>query len=69
MPILTTIDRDLMTELADEPLLLAPHSQYPDMEQLRKLMGYGWVAPVYYRQGGTIYRLTALGQSVLEGEG
>ena len=69
MPILTTVDRDLLFELADEPLLLAVHSQYPDMKQLEKLVGYGWVAPVYYRQGGTIYRLTALGYAVLEGQG
>ena len=68
MPTLTTIDRDLMTELAAEPLLLSPNSQYPDREELEKLVGYGWVAAVYYRQGGTIYRLTALGQSVLEGQ-
>ena len=69
MPILTTIDRDLMTELADEPLLLTPNSQYPDLEQLRKLVGYGWVAAIYYRQGGTIYRLTSLGYEVLERQG
>ena len=69
MPILTTVDRDLMTELADEPLLLAPYSQHPDLEQLEKLVVYGWVAPVYYRQGGTIYRLTSLGYEVLEGQG
>ena len=69
MPILTTIDRDLLLELAHEPLLLTPNSQYPDREQLDKLVDYGWVAPVYYRHGGTIYRLTALGYAMMEGQG
>ena len=69
MPILTTVDRDLLLELADEPLLLTSNSQYPDLEQLEKLVNYGWVTAVYYRQGGTIYRLTSLGSEVLAGEG
>ena len=58
-----------MIELADEPLRLAPNSQSPDREQLEKLVGYGWVTAVYYRQGGTIYHLTTLGHEVLERQG
>lgn len=60
------MDRDLIIELAAEPLLLSPYSQHPAREQLEKLVGCGWVAAIHYQQGGTIYGLTWAGHQVLK---
>ncbi len=39
MTTFTNIDRDLLAQLAAEPLLLSTNSQHPDTEHLDKLVG------------------------------
>lgn len=66
---LSDADRDLLIELREQPLLIAPNSQHPDVPALDDLMRRGLVMTTHSRQGGTIYGITWAGRKVLAGQG